>query len=287
MNDHSRWRLELAHDINARLLHFAGIRAVVVGGSVARGFSDALSDLEILLFWDDAPRADVRREIATELRAKFRYPEADPGYESAFLIRGVPVDIWHLTVAGEEAAMAVVLREHSIDLDESNVLDTVRAGIPLRGHDLVRGWKDRVRAYPDELAICFLQAYLPHFHLRQLNLAARRDNPTAYYHTLSDIQCSLFLILLAMNRSYFPTYKWMYQTLDRLPVDPPQLVPRLRQMFHAPPSQAAAQLRDVLAETLVIAEARFPDLDPKHAVWARYGLEQVTRVYEAAMRDVT
>lgn len=274
MNDHGRWRLDLAHDLSAHLPRCSELRAVVVGGSVARGYSDAYSDLELILLWDSAPDPEVRRAIRADLRAEFRYPATDPGHDSALLIRGVPVDLWHNTVAHWEAALDAVLREYSTDLVASNMLDTLQTCLPLSGTDLVQQWQHRAGDYPEELTLRFLQTYLPHFHLRHLNMAARRDNPTAFYHTLSDIQCSLFLILLAVNRSHFPTYKWLYQRLAELPIGPPQLAPRLRQMFREPPLRAAAQLHDVLLETLAIVEARYPQLDPAHTARARYGLAQ-------------
>lgn len=69
----------------------------------------------------------------------------------------------------------------------------------------------------------------------------------------------------------------MHQTIAGMSIGPPHIQSRLRQMFHEPPPQAATQLRSVLASTLAIVEARFPQLDPKHTSWAHYGLEQATQ----------
>ena len=271
MNAHAQWRFEMARDLGDRLERYSGIQAMLVGGSVARGYADAYSDIELLLFWDHAPDPELRRTIRRDLHAELRYPAFDPGHGSALIIGGVPVDLWNLTVAGQEADNDAVLHDYSIDLVASNRLDTVRTGIPLHGADLIHEWQRRVEGYPDELAVRMLQAYLPHFHLRQLNLAARRDNPTAYYHTLTDIQCSLFLVLLALNKSYFPTFKWIYQRLAELPIGPREVASRLLQMFAEPPLRAAAQLRDALAETLAIVEAQYPQLD---TAYPRFGLDQ-------------
>jgi predicted nucleotidyltransferase len=98
MNTHAQWRLDLARTLSTHLRRFAGIRAIAVGGSVARGYSDAYSDLELLLFWDQVPSLDVRHAIVVDLRAEFRYPAIDPGHDSALLIDGFPVDLWHSTV---------------------------------------------------------------------------------------------------------------------------------------------------------------------------------------------
>jgi hypothetical protein len=276
MNAHAQWRLEFAHTLSTQLQQFAEIEAIAVLGSVARGYSDAYSDLELLLVWKELPSPDQQSILLRALQAEYRYPKFDPGYQSAFRIQGIPVDLWHTTIAQEEAVIHSVMHDFSLDLVANNRLDTLRSCIPLYGADQARDWKARIQAYPRELALGFLQIYIPHFHLRQLNLAAHRDNPTAFYHTLSAIHCSLFLVLLALNEFYFPTFKWMYPALQRMPRTPLQLAQRLRFMFDEPPIQAAAQLRAVLTETVDMVEAAYPDLDTSYT---RYGLDQEPQAF--------
>jgi hypothetical protein len=273
MNRETQWRLDFATELSERLVRFQweGIQAIAVGGSVARGFSDAYSDLELIVLWHKAPNPKLRQQIMSELGAEFRYAQADPGHDSALSIGGLDVDLWHLVSAEQEAMMHQVLVEYSLDLVANNRLDTFQNCIPLFGYDLLNEWKATVHQYPEELAVRFVKAYLPHFHLRQLELVARRDNPTVYFHILSDIQCSLFVVLLALNQAYFPTYKWMYPILETFAVAPPQLALRLRQMFSLPPLAAVAQLHSVLAETLSLIEERYPQVDTS---FARYSLDQ-------------
>ncbi|GGH87929.1 putative nucleotidyltransferase [Pullulanibacillus pueri] len=267
----SQWRLDFARHLNTKLCRFSGVQAVLVGGSVARGYADDYSDLELILYWKDAPDPEIKRTIITALEAEYRYPTFDHGHESALLIHGFPVDLWHKTLSQEEATLKEVLDEYSINLDKSNILDTLRFGIPLHGKENIDSWKARVEQYPETLSISFLEHYLPHFHLRQLYFAVRRENSTAIYAMLSAIQSSLFLILLALNRSYFPTYKWLYKRLADLPLVPEQLEARLKQMFREPPIDAAVHLHSVLTETLALVEERFPKLD---TTFAHYGLDQ-------------
>ena len=277
MNPHAQWRLDFAHALSTRLHQFKEIKAIVVIGSVARGYSDVYSDLEVMLVWKYTPGPDLQHAVVQQLQAERRYREMDPGYHSAFRIHGLPVDIWHTTAQQEEATIQSVLHEYNLDLVANNRLDCLRVGIPLQGAELVQQWKDVIQVYPEELAIRLLQTYLPHFHMRQLNLAARRNNPTAFFHTLTDIQCSLFLVLLALNKVYFPTFKWMYPVLDELPVAPTQIAHRLQQMCHEPPLEVTTHLRDVLAETLALVQAHYPQLDTSYA---RFGLEQIPQATE-------
>lgn len=274
MDDEVRWRRRFARDLVAALPPRPALRAAVVGGSAARGYSDPYSDLELLLFWERAPAPAARRALLATWGAARRLPPADRGHDSALVVRGVPVDLWHRTVADEEAALDRVLRDYSRDLAANAELDTIRTALPLRGEALVRRWQDRAAAYPAALALGFLREQLPRFHLRQLALAAVRNNPTAFYHTLGDVQGVLFLVLLALNGTYFPTFKWLYRRLDELAVAPPAAAARLRRMFREPPPVAVAQLRAVLLETLALVEEHYPQLDADVLAWARHGVAQ-------------
>ncbi len=274
MNDEVRWRRAFARELIDMLPPFPELRAAFVGGSVARGYSDPYSDIELLLFWEHEPDPATRRAILDQWRAERRLPPAHPSYDSALLVRGVPVDLWQRTVADQEAVLARVLREHSRDLTANAELDMVRTALPLRGEELVRHWQGRAAAYPEALALGFLREQLPQFHLRQLGLAAARDNPTAFYHTLSDLHCTLFLVLLALNGFYFPTFKWLYRRLDELPVQPLGTVPRLRRMFREAPLVAAEQMHALLLETLDLVEERRPQLDADVLAWTRHGVAQ-------------
>lgn len=271
MDHQTKWRLDAARTLAEKLKETDGIRAVVAAGSAARGYSDVYSDLELIAYWDRLPGAEEKRAIARELGASYRYPKIDYGHESALEIQGFPVDLWHKSVAGEEGVLDRVLKDFSTDLDDNNVADTVRTGIPLYGEELIREWQARTEEYPDELACRFLDEYLPHFHLRQLHFAARRNNPAAFCNILSNIQSSLFIVLLALNGSYFPTYKWMFKRLHELPAKPENLEWRLREMYKESPAKAAARLQEVLEETLELVEAKYPGVNTE---FARYGVDQ-------------
>jgi hypothetical protein len=282
MNTHTQWRRALASHLATQLRHFDAVQAIALIGSVASGYADAYSDLELLVLWQQPPDATLRHAVMRHLGAELHEPARVPLQDYALRIDGVPVDLWHTTHADEEALIDTVLHEHSLDLVANNRLAVMASCLPLYGTSLVEHFKQRVTSYPDALALRFLDTYLPHFYLRHLNLAARRDNPTSFVHQLSDIQCSLFVVLLALNRVYFPTFKWIYPTLDELVLAPPVIGERFRRMFVVPPPQAAAELRMVLSETLDLVEAQYSELD---LATIRYGLEQPPHTYDAPDAD--
>jgi hypothetical protein len=101
--------MQIARQIARRLQCYEGIQAIIVGGSVARGYADAYSDLEMPLFWDVLPSDAQRLQIVADLSAEFLYGYDGPANEDQVLIEGFQVDFWHCTVAGEEKVLEDVL----------------------------------------------------------------------------------------------------------------------------------------------------------------------------------
>ena len=95
----------------------------------------------------------------------------------------------------------------------------------------------------------------------QLSTYARRGDPAGFYTELCHLQHEAFLVLLAVNRRYFPTFKWMYPTLVALEMKPEAISDRFRHALAAPYEEALGDTRLLLAETLRLVEGRFPELD--------------------------
>jgi hypothetical protein len=274
---HSVWRLDLARQLAARISAFPGVRAIVVGGSVARGYADEYSDLEMPILWETMPGDDTRQAIVAALRAEFLYGYDGPSLEDQLLVSGFQVDLWHNTVAAEEVVMDDVLCRYSTDLGDSNFMDTIRACTPLYGEEIIRRWKARAQDYPDELAMRAIREYLPAFQTSQVAITAQRANPTEFYAGLCRLQQAIFLVLLALNRAYFPTFKWMVRVLESLPLQPRDTAQRFRRAFEVPYAEAVAGTAQLLDETLVLVEQHFPQID---TAGARRRLAYVRAAYE-------
>ncbi|MBN2005880.1 MAG: nucleotidyltransferase domain-containing protein [Anaerolineae bacterium] len=260
-NSNTLWRIDFARKLAGDIIPFQGVRAIVVAGSVARGYADEYSDVEIPIFWNVLPDDAQRHAIVRALNAEFLYAYDGPSAEDQLLINGVQIDLWHVTVADEEAVIEAVLEGRNLDLGSLNALDTVRSCISLYGHDIVERWKDRAQAYPDELAERLVRDHIVSFRVADLFIQAARDNPTVFYGQLSQLHQELFLVLLALNRCYFPTFKWLYRALDAMPLKPEAIDLRLRRAFTLPYAEAIADTRQLLEETLALVELQFPHLD--------------------------
>ena len=68
-------------------------------------------------------------------------------------------------------------------------------------------------------------------------------------------------MLLALNRSYFPTFKWLYQALESMQVKPDAIGQRFRQAFEESYEVAIAGTKLILEEMLHLVERQFPQMD--------------------------
>jgi hypothetical protein len=260
-NPHTKWRIDFARHLTKRLVTFEGIKAIIIAGSVACDFADEYSDVEIPIFWKTLPDDATRLAIVAALHADFLYAYDGPAREDQLLINGFQVDMWHIAVDDEEAIIKAVLEGHNLDLGGLNAMDTIRSCIPLYGQETIKKWKEQVQAYPEGLVRKIIQDHISSFRVADLFILAARDNPTAFYRQLSYLHQEIFLVLLALNRRYFPTFKWLFRTLESMQVKPKNIDQRFRQAFKLPCSEAIADTRQLLEETLALVELQFPHLD--------------------------
>lgn len=260
-NPHAKWRIDFAGHLAKRLLPFQEIQAIVVAGSVARDYADEYSDIELPIFWDPLPDDTTRQAVVRALNGKFLYAYDGPAQEDQLLIDGLQVDVWAVSTTHQEEILEAVLHKHQSDLGSLNALDTIRTCVPLFGEEIVRKWKIQAQEYPDELAEKIVREHLTAFRTGDLFLLAQRNNPAAFYSQLGFLQQEAFLVLLALNRMYFPTFKWLYPALESMTIKPEAIERRFRQVFQTSSQEALAETRLVLEEIVRLVEKQFPHLD--------------------------
>ena len=261
VNPHADWRIEFAGQLASRIVPLDGVRAIIVAGSVARHRADEFSDIEIPIFWHTLPDDNLRHRIVESLHGQFLFAFDWSAQEDQLLVNGVQVDLWHVTVQRQEEVIQGVLDGNRTDLGGLNAMDTIRSCIPLHGHDLVEQWKGRAREYPRALANAIIREHLESFRVDRLALCGARNDPTGFFSELAVLQQEAFLVLLALNGEYFPTFKWLYQTLDCMAIKPERIASRFREAFTADRPAVVADMEKVLPEIVGLVERHFPEVD--------------------------
>ncbi len=79
-------------------------------------------------------------------------------------------------------------------------------------------------------------------------------------------------LLLGLNRLYYPGWRWLDRLMEGLQVTPPNLAPRLKQLFaivSIDPLASVYQLHDLIEETFRLVETHLGEVDT-HAARQRF-----------------
>jgi hypothetical protein len=282
MTPASRGGLALAEAIAPAYTALPDVRAVIVGGSVARGYADAFSDLELGIFWESPPTDEQRNDAIARLggelwsfrsyRPDARAPVGEHWGLAKVVVAGtqfdgaVMVDVKHLTVASMETILADVVERLDTAMDKQNLIAAVQDAVVLHGDDLVHRWCATASTFPDDLARKLVQENLwfgPWFCPEAY--AGRGDILVVHRHYLWVAQ-GILRVLAALNRRYYPSseHKWFGRLIDRLAIAPPDLAERLGGVFRAEPLEGWRGLRAIGDDTLALVRAHMPDLDAKN-----------------------
>jgi hypothetical protein len=263
-HSHSRWRRALAEGFAVGYRGLPGVRAVLLTGSVARGLADRYSDVELAVFWDDPPSDGLRRQAAQVgggvLVACHEHDEDNDEWADDVLVSGVEVQASHRTVAATERWLADVTTGFDPDLVKQDLIALIRYGVPLHGADLIRSWQRRTADYPPALGLAMVRAHLDFRSAWQRRKLLDRGELVPLYADLVDTARNVVLVLLGLNRVYFPHlgFKWIPRLVDELTDAPAELAARLDAVFTAQPHEAVRTADALIEETLRLVRSRLP-----------------------------
>ena len=272
MQEESRWRDALVQQIASYAHANPKVAAVLVEGSVARDDSDPSSNIDLAVFWACPPTAQERRDIVTRAAGRSRRPSPShrevAGWETRTVRAGVAIDVRHTTVAATEGILAAVLERADPSLSKQQHLAALRSALPLVNPALISRWQQQAAAYPHALAVAMVRKHLrfrPAWEQEQL---AERKDVLVLYDSFCTAQKQLLLVLLGLNCLYYPGWRWLDRLLGEMQVAPPNLSPRLKQLFaivSIDPLASVYQFHELIEETFVLVETHLPAVDTRQA----------------------
>ena len=293
MTDHSAWRRVLAEQFAEGYRGLPGVRAVLLAGSVARGFADRYSDIELTVFWNGPPPERLRRHAAEAgggimVQAHSFDPDNDE-WADDITLSGVEIQASHRTVDGTERWLADVVTGFDPDLAKQDLIALIRSGVPVHDADLVRSWQERTEVYPRKLAIAMVRAHLDFRSAWQRRKLLDRRELLPLYTDLVDSARNIVLVLFGLNYRYFPHlgFKWLPHDIAALTSTPANLTTRLNTTFTASPQDAVRAIDSLIEETLTLAGASLPEAGANEEltlfrqtrpVWDGSPLDQPTQV---------
>jgi len=268
----------LAQRIASRLAEIEGVRAVVLGGSWARGAAGPDSDLDLGIYYQPSARPSVRelRRIAAELDPHAGAAQVtDFGAWGPWVNGGAWLDI-------EGRPVDWLYR----DLDKvDQVIDDCIAGRPTCDYSLghphgfhnhvylaevhhcqslydpygtVQTLKSRVTPYPPALRQALIEKYLfdAAFMLDLARKPARRGDVFHVAGCLFRCAAALVQVLFALNERYFMNEKGAVAAIETFARHPPSFAARVGALLGNPGPDAASLYRSVAEMDGVLTETR-------------------------------
>ncbi|MBF2007955.1 MAG: DUF4037 domain-containing protein [Chlorogloeopsis fritschii C42_A2020_084] len=272
MNEHSVWRISLAHKIAPAFTTNPKVEACFVFGSAVLGISDQYSDLELAFIWSQLPSAE-------ELQAKAQSVgvtgweieprgEATQGWLEQFYLYGMKVEAGHWARDTIDNIVIDVVERYDVSqnglvFEKQAIAFHLQRAVVLQGEDIIKQWQTRLSPYPEELAIAMVQK---HLNFRPFDgqhvLTDRLEIPMLYENKCAIVR-RLLNILFGLNRIYHPGFKWTRYWAEEMSIKPPSFFNRLERVFQADAVSGVHDLRQLVEETFELVEQCLPQVDLK------------------------
>ena len=256
-------RIAIAHRAVEAYRRNPKVAAALIGGSVARGRADAASDIELDVYWSQAPTV-ADREAAIEGAGWTRvYAEEDENeWADGLSVDGVKIDVSGFVIATIDDYVDRALSGDT-DAELQVRVTALRDGIPLHGEPLIEAWRMRCARYPEALAAALVLQGLDLRSRERLEMLAGRDDVFLLHRDVVDDVQGVLDALFGINRVWMPHpfHKWLDWEATLLTHKPDQLVERIRSLLVAPPHEAVATVVGLVEDTYALAERHVPDAD--------------------------
>ncbi len=183
-------------------------------------------------------------------------------------VGGVTIRVRHITVETTERLLADVLERSDPTLAKQQHLAALLSALPLSEPSVITHWQQQALIYPHELGVAMVRAYLLFRPAWEQEKLAERNNLLLLYDSLCTAQKHILLVLMGLNRLYYPGWQWMDRLVEQMQVAPHNLSPRCKQVFAIvgiDPFASVYQLHELIEETFVLVETSLDEVDTSQA----------------------
>lgn len=240
------------------------VAGVLLAGSVARDLADALSDIELDVFWHTAPTEDERR---TPLE-KYSWPLVSTDVDEhewadSFLVDGIKVDTSQFLVATLDSWIQQVVDTGDTEAEYQVRISAIRQGQPLNNAALIEDWRARTDCYPAVLRDAMIGNGLDFWSRARVNMLATRNDVLLLHSDLVDNVQGILDVLMGLNQIYapHPWHKWLDYETGLLALAPADLNRRIRRLLRSEPQDAADEATGLVHETFDLVTQHLPGFD--------------------------
>jgi hypothetical protein len=248
--------------------------AILLGGSAAEGISDQDSDIDLICYFDAVPDRGRFQAVLSEAGASFTHAsfEGEAGFSDSYDIEGVELQTGGTRTARIEVLLDEVLRGDHVGEPITKAVSGLLRAAPLHGEARFEVWRASAASYPDELRRKSVEHHLRFFPIWSVDhFLVPRDALHFRVQMRLEVAFNVLGVLSALNRVYFTDFQFkrLRAHAAELVLSPPGLADRLERAMATHESfRALEDLRDLVAETVVLVERELPTLDTSKAHWA-------------------
>ena len=267
MSQQQEMLLDLARRIAAEQAARPGVAAILLTGSVAQGYGDPASDIDMMLYYDILPdEATFEALKAAALATGGNIYGHTPGEGLACYqyIDGVKVDMAHQHRDGLAEMLANFLEKPEVDnMTQHIIMSGVQTGLPLHGEELLRGWQAQLAALPAGFAAALVARYLRFYPVSVMaEMAVARGDLAFTYELLLESAKHILYVLCALNDIVPPgKIKGLDRSLRRMTIAPVDIVTRMDALWTLPPADLTAALYGLIDELIELVAAHLPAAD--------------------------
>lgn len=269
MNHESEWRLEKGKQIAALYAQNPKLRALIVAGSVGRGWADEWSDIELDLFWNEPPTDDDRKRVieAASGTIEYYFPLEGDEWSDAYFVDGLKIEVSSFLATTIDQYIRAVTEQYDTDTDKQLRFAALQNSIALHGHAQIEQWRVQLARYPDELARRVIANNIEFGGWNGVEMLFERGDLLLACDLLVKTQKQVMAVLLALNRMWLahPRGKWLTRVADSMKIKPARLAERMMFALRDGSAQGAREMHSVIEETFALVERQFPQMDLSEA----------------------
>lgn len=242
------------------------VAAILLTGSVPLEDADAASDVDLILYLNEAftkDEYDAEVAAAKASGGDLHFGDPENGFGVWHFIGGRKVDFGFGQKTQTEEILDALLVSHDPNPTYQLIARGILNGEALEDDGSITGWKQRLSDYPAPLAEATIKAclkFMPAWVMREMG--AKRDDPFLVYECALPASSNLCGILAALNRRYHPgKAKRLDRFASELTIAPKDFAKRLRAVFDLQLPEGVNELESLVRETLELVDEHCPNVD--------------------------
>ncbi len=253
-------RIEFAKNLIRNLANVTA-HAILIGGSVAKGWADDYSDIELCFCWEQVPDSDARRLIIEQLSGTdillSSAATCEP-IEDNFLVDGLQIDMWHCSNDVIERYITEAATS-PLALAKQETLWAVQNGIVLKSSNFLEKWRSSIQ-FPRNIRAKIIESHLEVITSCDLQLHAGRGDIAVLFGLISGIQKRMAYILFALNGTFSMGIKHMAESLRVLAIKPLNIWQRFQKSYAGTLISCANETDLLIHDVVALVKEHLPEV---------------------------